>query len=120
MKFTNRGYDALKFVALVLLPGLSAAYFSLAQIWDLPNAEQVVGTATILDTLLGLLLTNSSTKYQDPAKVIDGHLVVGNDEGEQHIGVAWDEKFRGLGTKDLITLSVVHATPTRSSDDSAK
>lgn len=109
MRFTNRSYDVLKFVALVLLPGLSAAYFALAQLWDLPNAEQVVGTATILDTFLGLLLKNSSAKYVDPQKVIDGALVVTRDEDATYLGVSWDEDFPGIDTSKVQTVTLVIA-----------
>jgi hypothetical protein len=109
VKLSNWGYDSLKFVALVLLPGLAAAYFSLAQIWDLPNAEQVVGTATVLDTLLGLLLKSSSSRYVEPRKVIDGALVVTSDEDAQYMGIAWDEQFPGIDTSKTQTVTLVIA-----------
>lgn len=73
---SNSVYDKLKFVALVVLPAMGAAYFSLANLWDLPNAEQVVGTITIIDTLLGGVLKLSSTRYRNGPEVIDGDLVV--------------------------------------------
>lgn len=111
MKLSNYSYDNLKFVALVLLPGLASAYFALAQIWHLPNAEQVVGTVTVLDTLLGILLRNSSTKYQDPTKVPDGNLVVGEDEDGRSLAVAWGENFKGVEQKQTVTLNVVPVRP---------
>lgn len=74
MKLSNKAYDALKFVALVLLPGLTTAYVTLGQIWNFPNVEGVVGTLVSLDTLLGLLLKNSTSNYPG-----DGDLVVTTD-----------------------------------------
>ena len=71
-------YDRLKWVALVLLPALASLYFALGQLWHFPNVEQVVGTITILDTFLGLLLGKSSKDYGElvDRPVLMGDLVV--------------------------------------------
>lgn len=63
MKMNNKLYDILKWVALILLPALGTFYFALAGIWNFPYAEQVVGTITAVDTLLGALLGISSAQY---------------------------------------------------------
>ena len=63
MKMSNKLYDVLKWVALILLPAVGTFYFALAGIWDFPYAEQVVGTITAVDTLLGALLGISSAQY---------------------------------------------------------
>lgn len=60
---TSKVYDAIRFMALVALPGLGALYFGVAQIWGLPYAEEVVGTITVVDTFLGLVVKKSSTEY---------------------------------------------------------
>lgn len=81
--FNNTTYDFLKWVAQIVLPGLGALYFGLAQIWGLPNAEQVVGTVAVVDTFLGLLLGYSSQKFDRSEEKYDGHLVVDtSDEGK--------------------------------------
>lgn len=61
----SRVYDTLKWVALVLLPALASLYFGLGQIWNFPAVEQVVGSVTVVDTFLGLLLNKSSKNYQE-------------------------------------------------------
>jgi hypothetical protein len=63
MKMSNKIYDILKWIAMVVIPALGSAYFALAGIWGLPYAEQIVGTLTVIDTLLGALLGISTTKY---------------------------------------------------------
>lgn len=60
---TGKLYNWLKFLALVALPSLGTLYFTLATIWGLPAAEQVVGTIVALDTFLGVILQISSTNY---------------------------------------------------------
>ena len=61
---SNKLYDVLKWVAMVLLPALGTLYFALAGIWNLPMGEQVVGTITAVDTFLGVLLGISTVQYK--------------------------------------------------------
>lgn len=63
MKISNKVYDILKWIALVVLPAIATFYFAIASIWSLPYAEQVVGTITAIDTLLGALIGVSSVNY---------------------------------------------------------
>lgn len=60
---SNRVYDILKWIAQLLLPSLGTLYFAIADIWDLPYAEQVVGTIIAIDTFLGVVLGISSVQY---------------------------------------------------------
>lgn len=63
MKISNKTYDALKWVAQYLLPGIGTLYFALAGIWGLPYGEEIVGTITAVDAFLGLILGISSAQY---------------------------------------------------------
>lgn len=63
MKMTNKIYDVLKYIALIVLPAIGTLYFAVAGIWDLPYGEQIVGTITAVDTCLGALLGLSAYKY---------------------------------------------------------
>ena len=60
---SNKQYDILKWVALVLLPALGTLYFALAGIWGFPYGEQIVGTITAVDTFLGVILGISTAQY---------------------------------------------------------
>lgn len=60
---SNKVYDILKWIALILLPALGTLYFALAGIWSFPYAEEVVGSITAVDTFLGVLLGISSANY---------------------------------------------------------
>lgn len=64
MKMSNKVYDALKYVAMIVLPAIGTLYFALANIWGLPYGEEVVGTITAVDAFLGALLGISSAKYK--------------------------------------------------------
>ena len=63
MKMTDKMYDVLKWVAQILLPAVATLYFAIAQIWGLPYGEQIVGTITAIDALLGALLGISTYQY---------------------------------------------------------
>lgn len=87
----SKTYDALKWVALILLPAIGSAYFALAGIWDLPNAEEVVGTIVVIDTFLGAILgisikrwNSSEDKYSGDIRIVSGEendsLIVGVDD----------------------------------------
>lgn len=78
-------YDSLKKVVQIVLPAIASLYFSLAQIWGLPAAEQVVGTLAILATFFGILLTLSSWSYHAVEAVTDGEIVVMVDESGKKI-----------------------------------
>ena len=65
MKMSNNVYDILKWFALILLPALATFYAAIAAVWGLPYTEQVVGTITAVDTLLGTLLKISSDNYKN-------------------------------------------------------
>lgn len=62
---TNKIYDVLKWIAQILLPALGTLYFAIASIWNLPYAEEIVGTITAIDCFLGALLGISSMKYKE-------------------------------------------------------
>lgn len=67
---SNKVYDALKYVAQIVLPALATLYFAIAQIWGLPYGEQVVGTITAVDAFLGALLRLTTIKYEKSLKEV--------------------------------------------------
>lgn len=62
MKLTNKTYDALKVIALIILP-MSELISALASIWGMPHGAQIVATLVAVDTFLGTLLKLSSDAY---------------------------------------------------------
>ena len=63
MQMSNKVYDVLKYIALILLPALGALYFALAKIWAFPYATEIVGTISAVDAFLGALLKISTDQY---------------------------------------------------------
>lgn len=56
-------YNALKWIAQIVLPALATLYFAISQIWGLPLGEEIVGTVTAVDAFLGALLGISTIAY---------------------------------------------------------
>lgn len=73
-------YDRLKYLTEIILPGAGALYFALAQIWGLPNAEEVVGTIAAVTVFLGLLVGYSRKSYNNSDSKFDGAMVVQDTE----------------------------------------
>lgn len=61
---SNKMYDVLKWIAMVVLPAVGTLYFALAGIWGFPYAEQIAGTITAVDTFLGAVLGIASLNYK--------------------------------------------------------
>jgi hypothetical protein len=64
MKLSNKAYDTLKWIAMILLPACATLYFALAGIWGFPYGEEIVGTITAVDTFLGVILGISNANYK--------------------------------------------------------
>jgi hypothetical protein len=67
MKMSNKVYDVLKWIAMVVLPAIGTLYFALAGIWGFPYGEQIVGTIVAVETFLGTVLQISNVQYKKTA-----------------------------------------------------
>ena len=63
MKMSNKAYDVLKYIALIVLPAFATFYTVIAKIWTLPYPVEIPGTIMAFDTFLGALLKVSTDKY---------------------------------------------------------
>ena len=65
---SNKTYDILKWVCLILLPALSTLYWSLSGIWGWPYTEQIIGTIAAVETFLGVIIGISTRTYNEERK----------------------------------------------------
>lgn len=75
MKISNKTYDILKWIAMLLLPALATLYLALAGIWGLPYGEEVSGTIMALDTFLGVILGISNAQYKKANAVEEEEVI---------------------------------------------
>ena len=68
MKLSNKLYDILKWVVIIVLPALATLYAALAGVWAWPYPDEVVTTITAVDTFLGAVLCISTVNYNKEEK----------------------------------------------------
>ena len=68
MTMNNKLDDALKWVAMVVLPAAGTLYSALAALWGFPYGEQIVGTIVAVDAFLGTILQISNVQYKKTAE----------------------------------------------------
>lgn len=107
----NKVYDALKYVAQVVLPALGTLYFAVAQTWGLSHANEVVGTIVALDTFLGVVLHLSSNAYKSTDANFDGTLDVTETEDKKSFLLNFETDPDELDQKKTVTLRVNKKTP---------
>lgn len=102
----NKTYDVFKYIAQIVLPGLGALYFGLSGIWNLPEPEKVIGTITVVDTFLGLLLKRSSDKYNASDEKYDGSIDVVQTDEMKTFSIGLDSDPDDLDKKDEVLFKV--------------
>ena len=60
---SNKVYNVLKWVAMIVLPALATFYLGLSNVWGLPLGEEFSTTFTLVDTFLGAVLMISTSQY---------------------------------------------------------
>ncbi len=104
--FGDRTHVILKFVAQVALPGLGTLYYSLASLWNLPNANEVAGTILAVDTFLGVLLGLSTANYKKSDDRFDGHIDIEDREDSKKFNLNLNSDPEELEQKDEILFKV--------------
>ena len=63
MIMSNKVYNILKYVALIVLPALATLLLGLGELWGIAIMPKIAGTVTLLATFLGAILQVSTAKY---------------------------------------------------------
>ena len=79
---SNKTYDILKWVALVLLPAVQVLWLGLGKIWDFPYLVEIGATIACVDVFLGTLLGVSNVRYNaiEPMDISDLEYIEEEDE----------------------------------------
>ena len=68
-------YAVIKWCVQVVFPAFATFYYTIADTWNLPNAEGVAVTVTAICTFLGISLGISSYNYYKGDNQYDGVLI---------------------------------------------
>lgn len=85
MIMSNELFDLLKWLCLLVLPGLSTFVSVVFPLWNIPYADEIAQTITALATLIGGCLGVSSMNYykQSSIEIPEDEVEVDhNEEGE--------------------------------------
>ena len=106
--FTNQVYDILKNLTIIVIPGFATFYLSIAQLWNLPGAEAVLGTSVALSTLIGTLLKLSKRSYDQSDEKYDGEIIlVTNEQGRTMPRLEANGTFEEIAAKGEVLYKVV-------------
>lgn len=112
---TNKVYDIAKDSVTIYFPAAVTLYAGLAVLWGWTMTDQVVASAGLVITFLGVVLKISSAQHAKavaatPAALtgeIDGQLVVNETDPEKDVyRLEIDRTLAELGSKDYIVLKV--------------
>ena len=72
MKISDKLYDILKWLVIIVMPAAATLYAALSAVWAWPYSDEVVTTITAVDTFLGAVLCISTATYNKEAKENNG------------------------------------------------
>lgn len=73
----DKVYDAIKYIATIVLPALSALYVGFAGVWGWPYADEIARTIAIAEVFLCSLMgisTVTARKDPDATGVLPRHI----------------------------------------------
>lgn len=86
---SNKAYDALKLLAIIIFPAIGTLYFTLGQIWGLPDPNEVVASIVAIDTFLGVIIKLGDASYNASESKFDGAVVVTpNGDGTGNVSMS--------------------------------
>ena len=103
---SNKQYDFIKFLTVVLLPALGTLYFALAQIWNLPSGEEILGTMMALQVFIGAVMGISTKAYNASDAKYDGTLTTSDTPQKTIVSVETKDHPEVLAQKDEVLLKV--------------
>ena len=65
MKLTNKQYDILKWVALVVIPASATLVLTVGKIWGLPYYDNIGATISAIGLFLAAIIGVSSSTYTE-------------------------------------------------------
>ena len=103
---SNRLFNALRWIAQYLLPGVSTLYFALATIWGFGYGEQVIGTLAAVNIFLGGILGLNRAVY-NANNSADGILQLDTSDPERDLwSLELATPLDDVANKSKITLDV--------------
>ena len=65
---SNKIYDAIKIIALIVIPAIATLIGTLGEVWDWTNADKIVTTINAIAICIGAIITKLSLDYKAKQK----------------------------------------------------
>lgn len=102
MKLSNKVYDALKWVAMWLLPAMATLWLTLGKIWNFPFNTEIGATISAIDVFLAAVLGLSKKNYEG-----DGTIVVNTEDPEKDLyTLNYNGNIADIANKQSVTFKV--------------
>lgn len=85
MKLSNKAYDILKWVALVVIPASATLVLTVGKIWGLPYYDNIGATISAIGLFIAAVIGVSSKDYYQIEPIdIEGMEYIEDEEDEQN------------------------------------
>lgn len=85
MKFNNKTYDILKYIALIALPALQVFWLTIGKIWNIEYTVEIGATIGAVALLLGTLLGVSNKQFKSMIDDIEEADRLADEEIEEEV-----------------------------------
>ena len=85
MKLSNKTYDTLKWIALVVIPASATLVLTVGKIWGLPYYDNIGATISAIGLFIAAIIGVSSKDFYEiqPAD-IEGLEYIDDEVGDEH------------------------------------
>lgn len=103
---TGATYDWFNKSAQLFFPALGALYFTLAQLWGFPKAEEVTGTIAALNLFLGVIVTISRSRYYNSDARFAGAIDISEQNAKTLFSLNLDDDPESLKDMKEVTFKI--------------
>ena len=108
---SDKLYNILKHAAAIGFPALSALYYTVAQIWNIPDTKEVMGTISAVNVFVGALVGVSYVKYNNSGVKYVGALEVIDNGDKKTFSLNLNDAPESLENLAEATFKVVTSPP---------
>ena len=85
MKLSNKTYDTLKWIALVVIPASATLVLTVGKIWGLPYYDNIGATISAIGLFIAAIIGVSSKDFYEIQPVdIEGLEYIDDEVGDEH------------------------------------
>jgi hypothetical protein len=108
---SDKLYNILKHAAAIGFPALATLYYTVAQIWNFSNTEEVMATISAVNVFIGALVGVSYMKYSNSGAKYVGALEVMNSGDKKIFSLSLNSDPHDIEQMSEATFKVTPVPP---------